>query len=191
MTERDPDDIEAWAEALAGRARAGDADAERRLAALREAIRAENAGARDDVGLQKLLARLEREGLLEGRAAAARRPSRFVAMALAASVVGIAVAVGIQLWRPPGVAPGVEVYRGFAGGVRIDAADPDARAAELAAQARDNSARVQVTRRDERVIVELEVAEAELEKFRPWFRQLGGVPAGAGTYRVIVVKAGS
>lgn len=189
------DDIDRWSEELAGRRAPGAPDTDG-TGALRRSIRAEDAvlqsaGAQDRVGLERLLRRLENEGLLG--AASAPRPSRSRSFGpwLAAAATVAALAIGIRLLPTPGVTPQptpptpVEKPRGFAGVIKQSVPDPAAAATaatgELVAlglQPRDAAA-------DGRRIVEVDVDAAHLDAFRGWAEPRGGRVNDTGRYRLI------
>jgi hypothetical protein len=116
MSERDPappGDDDAWLDALRGRPRAGTSPATLAEAtAVRDALRAAHAQraaadaavtAEERQSLQRLLFRLRREGLIDGkRADAAHARHRRVPMAVAAAVLTLGLAitlVGPGLWQ--------------------------------------------------------------------------------------------
>ncbi len=189
------DDIDRWSEELAGRRAPGAPDPDG-TGALRRSIRAEDAvlqsaGAQDRVGLERLLRRLENEGLLG--AASAPRPSRSRSFGpwLAAAATVAALAIGIRLLPTPGVTPQptpptpVEKPRGFAGVIKQSVPDPVAAATvatgELVAlglQPRDVAA-------DGRRIVEVDVDAPHLDAFRGWAEPRGGRVDESGRYRLI------
>jgi hypothetical protein len=188
-------DIDGWSERLAGRGAAGDGGNdgtdELRAAILADERAVAQQGATDRVGLERLMRRLETEGLLEPparRSTTARRLQPWLAMAATLA----ALAIGVRLLLPlsgPGAPTGVpspgEVTRGFAGVVKQSVPDPrvaaDAAAADLHAiglEAREVPA-------DGRVILEVDVPESSLDAFRTWAEPRGGRVLTPGRYRVI------
>jgi hypothetical protein len=188
------EDIDGWADSVAGRrAAGGDHAAE----AVRRAVRAEDAaasatGAQDAVGLARLVRRLETEGLLGSKARPARRLSRpWLALAAAAGVAAIAITVQFAIpgrdAGPQGRAqPPVETSRGFAGAVKLTVADPETEATRVLAELAALGFAPRRVPRADRVIIEVDVSAASLEGFRAWAEPQGARAAAPGTWRVII-----
>jgi len=191
------DDIERWSEELAGRRPPGISDVEG-TGALRGSIRAQDAsarasGAQDRTGLERMLRRLESEGLLQAPADVpnAGRSHRLRPwLALAATVA--ALAVGVRLFLPqPGVEPGpsnlpaVEKPRGYAGVIRQSVADPQAEAAAATRELSALGLQPRPVPAQGRIILEVDVAEDRLEAYRGWAEPRGGRVGETGLYRII------
>jgi len=194
------DDIERWSEELAGRRTPGvpDVDGTR---ALRGSIRevdasARASGAQERIGLERVLRRLESEGLLQappdapGARTAARSRRLRPWLAIAATIA--ALAVGVRLFLPqPGVEPGpskppiVERPRGYAGVIKQSVADPQAEAATATRELSALGLQPRPVPAQGRVILEVDVAEDRLEAYRGWAEPRGGRVGETGIYRII------
>lgn len=119
MTDKDPED---WLRELAGKARSDRAESPE-IRPLREAIRErerrDTPGGRE--GLDALLSRLEREKLLAAPRRARQR--RWLPAAAAASLVGVAVMVGLLM--QPGEEPEPMRFRGMGQWLEIQVTDPE------------------------------------------------------------------
>lgn len=119
MTDKDPEE---WLSELAGRAWSDRAESPE-IRALREAIRErerrESPGGRE--GLDELMSRLEREKLLAAPRRARHR--RWLSVAAAASLVGVAVMLGLLM--QPGEEPEPMRFRGMGQWLEIQVADPE------------------------------------------------------------------
>ena len=188
------DDIDRWSEELAGRRAPGASDTDG-TGALRRSIRAEDAvlqsaGAQDRVGLERLLRRLETEGLLGATAPPTRR-SRSFGPWLAAAATVAALAIGIRLLPPPGVTPQptppapVEKPRGYAGVIKQSVPDPAAAAVAAAGELVALGLQPRDVPADGRRIVEVDVDAAHLDAFRGWAEPRGGRVNDTGRYRLI------
>lgn len=187
-------DIEGWSERLAGRAAPGGGENDG-TKELRDAIRAEDRaavheGAADRLGLERLMRRLETEGLL-GADAAAVRPVRRMRPWLAAAATLAMLAIGVRLLlpvsgpeAPTGAVPG-EVTRGFAGVVKQAVADPRAAGEAATSELQAMGLVARQVPSDGRVILEVEVTESSLEAFRAWAEPRGGRVLTPGRYRII------
>jgi hypothetical protein len=191
------DDIDDWCERVAGRADTlGSRD---EASALAQAIRNEDAAllqgdAQHRARLERLLQRLESEGLLESRPVL-RKPARGLPSWLAvAASVGV-LALGVQLLLPgllpirdtdPTPASPVETTRGYAGVIKRAVADPEAQAAEAERDLRALGLEPRRVPTQGRVILEFDVADAQIDGFRPWAEARGGRVVSPGRYRVIL-----
>lgn len=191
------DDIQRWGDELAGRSVPDGSDPEG-TAALRRAVRAEDglvrdAGAADRVGLERLMRRLESEGLLgaPARAPAARPGSLRPWLAAAATLA--AVAIGLRLLPPTGVEPQpptpIEKPRGFAGVLKQSVPDPAAAAARALAELTALGLPAREVPGEGRRIVEVDVGADQLDAYRGWAEPRGGRVAGPGRYRIILEAA--
>jgi hypothetical protein len=205
------DDIGRWSERVAGRGDALDPHAAEGDA-LRAAVRAEDAvmqreSAADRVGLERVLQRLEREGLLDSRPAATvqRDSSTTVGpragwhlprwAAVAASVAVVAIGVRL-LWptapvTPPATSPGpaipaqVERPRGYAGVIKQTVADPVVEAARASDELKALGFAPRRIDADARRILEVTVTDAQLDAYRQFAEPRGGRVSEPGVYRVI------
>lgn len=201
-----PDDIDRWAQRLAGRSVDGDASAPE-IEPLRRAIVADDAraaaeGAADRVGLERLLRRLEAEGLLRpsGAPGIARRNRWF---AVAASVVLAMVTLRLLLLRtesdgtatpvtpaptaPAPIAPPVGPRaRGVGTVLLFKAADPEVYATGLVGELRALGLTPAVDERPDRIIIDVEVDDAQLAAFDGWLEQRDRRGVVPGKYRLII-----
>lgn len=183
-----PADDQEWLDGLAGARVPADALLRRDVAALRGAIEQRDAAvaqSADAVGRARLLRRLEQEGLL-GTGAASRKWAPWLA---AAATVTFAV-IAFQVMRPGGqsVRPDtpVETPRGVAGAVRMRASDPETKAPEVTAELGALGFRVTRSPRQDRVILEVDVAPERVAAFRAWAEARGARVSEPGRYRVII-----
>lgn len=178
----DGQDIEQWARQLAGKT--SDVDTPSDVKALRRAIVATNqsdreAVAADQTSRARLLGRLEDEGLLDAAAVAKPRPPWHLwASAIAAVLI---VAIGVRFALPP-----EPVYRGFIGDIRITSDAPDAELARITRQLEALGLKPRRVTDDGRVLLEVDVAQEQLEVFYQWAQQRGGRPVTPGKYRILV-----
>jgi hypothetical protein len=198
------DDIDDWSARVSGRGDA--ADPPDGVPGLRDAIRRTDAeaartGAADRVGLERLLRRLEGEGLLERGAAPGvapgRKPGRRPAWIAAAASVALAV-VGLRLLLPPAgldpvgqsqPPPPVEASRGFAGVLKQTVADPEVAAAEVERELAGLGFAARRAPAAGRVIIEVDVTPERVEAFHEWVAPRGGRAVSPGRYRVILEPA--
>ena len=202
-----PDNTDRWSQRLAGRGADGElSDAERREAdALRSAIRADDAkataaGAADQLGLARTLKRLEAEGLLRADAATAVSRRRPPWLAVAASVLVVAVALRFMLpaSAPNGVGEGdqpaaglpsstpPERTRGVDATVRFQAPNPQQLAQAMVQELTALGLTARSSQRPDRMVLDVEVSAAQLPAFDAWLqtrKQHGIVP---GQYRLII-----
>ncbi len=171
----EPTDDERWFEVLTGRAEASE-DPE--AAALRKSIlareqRDEADTQSDQLALRRLMARLEKEELLEAKPVA---PSRTRWYALAASVVLAALLVPAVIQMTPdsldGTDPG-EVWRGIVEPQELTVADPEAISAELENDLTALGISVQRYEYEGRWIVDAETTPAERDAVAPLLDALG------------------
>ncbi len=193
------DDIDDWAERVAGRAArpSPSADAARRALLASDAATVE-AGANDALGRARLLRRLEAEGLLEVSQPAAARPrlsKGWLGIAAAAGVSAVALTVKFVLPArepvevPPEQSLPAEAQRGFAGVLTLAAADPVAEAARVTGELQALGLAAQRLPRQDRLILEFDVPAEKLEAFRAWAEPQGARVAAPGRWRVIVDPA--
>jgi len=190
------DDIDDWAERVAGRAArpSPSADAARRALLASDAAAVE-AGAGDALGRARLLRRLEAEGLLDAAKPAAQRPrlsKGWLGIAAAAGVA--AVALTVQLVLParepvdalPDQPPPVEAPRGFAGVLTLAVADPAVETARVSAELQALGFAPQRLPSPDRLILEFDVPAEKLEAFRAWAEPRGARVTAPGRWRVII-----
>lgn len=203
-----PDDIDRWAQRLAGRGEDGDGSGIRIDAdPLRRVIRDDDArataeGAADRVGLARLLQRLQQEGLLRPDAAGGRM-GRNRWLAVAASVILATVTLRLALQRPaadtappaesaPAVVPSPvgpptgPRARGFDAVVKLQAVDPKAYSAELVGELRALGLTPVSSERPERMLIDVEVDGSRLAAFDGWLAERGQRALTPGRYRLIV-----
>lgn len=192
-------DIEGWSERVAGRAAPGggenDGTGELRAAILAEDRAVAQEGAGDRVGLERLMRRLEAEGLLHAETRATHASPRWRPLFAAAATLA-ALAIGVRLLLPasgPEAPPGVsspiespiEVTRGFAGVVKQTVADPKAAAAAATSDLGAMGLAAQEVPAGGRMILEVDVPGPSLDAFRAWAEPRGGRVLTPGRYRII------
>lgn len=197
------EDIDDWSARVAGRGDAAgppDGVPELRSAIRRADTETARTGADDRVGLARLLRRLESEGLLERTGPAAVvpgvRPTRTPVWLAAAASVTLAV-IGLTLLWPstdpvPGESPPlspVETTRGFAGVVKQVVPDPETAATAVERELSALGLAPQRAPAAGRVIVEVDVAQGQLDAFQEWVTPRGGRATTPGRYRVILEPA--
>lgn len=176
-------DTDKWVEALRGRHKPADARERAMTDAVRTSVEREAEAlpqGRDEVGLRRLLRRLEGEGLLRPASA---RWMYWAVPALAASVLAVVV---LNVYRPQAPQPApVEIQRGVTGAVVVKSPAPEQASAaafeELWAM-RLKPFRIPM---EDRVVIQVEVSDEMAEPFAAWFEARGGTFAGAGVYRVV------
>jgi hypothetical protein len=145
-------------------------------------------GAQDQIGLARLMKRLESERLLDDTASATRTRTPRNLNRWYAVAAGICVmAFGLQFvwWMPR---EPTEIYRGIAGTVSIAAISPEdeAKIVTRALQAIDLEPKR--LPRPDRIVIEVVVDPEHLEAFRAWAEPRGAEVGGPGNYRVLIDK---
>ncbi|MBL8268960.1 hypothetical protein [Steroidobacter sp.] len=193
----DPDDIDRWTDALAGRPAEPLPDHQARSnAALRAAVKADEAaaqaaGAADDIGRTRLLKRLEQEGLLESTVSTAAPRKRTLQVWLGAAAAVLVAAIGLHFAMTPDPSsqdPATQ-WRGIAGTVRVNAENPDASAQQIETQLRSLELAPRRLPGADPITIEVAVDTQHLAAFRHWAKPLGGRVLAPGIYRVLVEPA--
>lgn len=187
----DPD-ADRWLEELAGRSEPADPLERRRTGALRAAIEsqisADRAPPGGGLGLQRLLRKLEAEGLLSKQARLAslghRRAWKRAVPALAAALLLVLGVLMFRLIGEPTKIP--EVERGVAGAVVMLSSDPPRTADETIRTLQARGFKITRVPRTDRVILQLHVSAAQLAEFASWAQANGGRARQPGTYRILI-----